>query len=277
MTATPDRPAATPPTPVARRSRWRRFSPSMGWTAFWSEILIVVLGVVIALAANEAMQEWSWRGKVGDGKARLLDETANVFEWSAEQYATQPCIQAQLDRLTRRLLESGDVLEPAPTYSESSSEHSSRFVVRLPYRPWHMPTWESLVADGTATRFSSQAQAYYSSLATLTDVNRDLRIESNQSTGRLLALSHPVPLDASARREFLVDIESLRRQTDAVVTRSAMLHLESAGLVPAPESVDAFLARSGTIKFCTEHGLPLRDWREYRGVDAVPAPPAPAS
>ena len=26
----------------------------MGWKAFWSEILIVVLGVAIALAANEA-------------------------------------------------------------------------------------------------------------------------------------------------------------------------------------------------------------------------------
>ena len=36
----------------AHRPRWRRFSPSMGWRAFWSEIVIVVLGVAIALAAN---------------------------------------------------------------------------------------------------------------------------------------------------------------------------------------------------------------------------------
>lgn len=277
MKATPGAPESTAPATAARRPRWPRISPSMGWKAFWSEIVIVVLGVAIALAASEAMQEWSWRGRVVDGKARLLDETANVFEWSAEQYATQGCIQAQLDRLTLRLLESGDVLEPAPMYSEPSDPYFSRFVVRLPYRPWHMPTWESLVADGTATRFSSQAQAYYSLLATLTDVNRDLRIESNQAAGRLLALSHPIPLDASARREFLVDIEALRRQTDGMVTGALMLHLESAGLASAPESVDAFLSSSGTIRFCTEHGLPLRDWREHRGVDAVPAPPAPAS
>ena len=50
----------------AHRSRWHRFSPSMGWRAFWSEIVIVVLGVVIALAANEAVQEWNWRNKVKD-------------------------------------------------------------------------------------------------------------------------------------------------------------------------------------------------------------------
>ena len=48
----------------AHRSRWRRFSPSMGWKAFWSEILIVVLGVVIALAANEAVEDRNWRSKV---------------------------------------------------------------------------------------------------------------------------------------------------------------------------------------------------------------------
>ena len=41
----------------AHRSRWQRFSPSMGWRAFWSEIVIVVLGVAIALAANEAVQD----------------------------------------------------------------------------------------------------------------------------------------------------------------------------------------------------------------------------
>ena len=43
----------TEPAGATRRSRWRRFSPSMGWRAFWSEIVIVVLGVVIALAAGK--------------------------------------------------------------------------------------------------------------------------------------------------------------------------------------------------------------------------------
>jgi hypothetical protein len=33
-------------------SHWRRFSPSMGWKAFSSEILIVVIGVAIALGAR---------------------------------------------------------------------------------------------------------------------------------------------------------------------------------------------------------------------------------
>ena len=62
-------PTTSAPQP-ARRSRWQRFSPSMGWPAFWSEILIVVLGVVIALAANEAVEDWNWRHKVEDAPIR---------------------------------------------------------------------------------------------------------------------------------------------------------------------------------------------------------------
>ena len=56
----------------------------MGWRAFWSEIVIVVLGVVIALAANEAVQEWTWRNKVEDAEARLRGDITWIFLWSAE-------------------------------------------------------------------------------------------------------------------------------------------------------------------------------------------------
>lgn len=45
--------ATTEPEP-ARRSRWQRFSPSMGWKAFWSETLIVVIGVAIALGVGNS-------------------------------------------------------------------------------------------------------------------------------------------------------------------------------------------------------------------------------
>ena len=63
----------------SHRSRWQRFSPSMGWRAFWSEIVIVVLGVVIALAANEAVQEWTWRNKVEDAEARVRGDITWFF------------------------------------------------------------------------------------------------------------------------------------------------------------------------------------------------------
>lgn len=245
----------------------------MGWKAFWSEIVIVVLGVAIALAANEAMQDWSWHGKVVDGQMRLQEDSQRVFQWSAEQYATQPCIGAQLDRLSRRLLESGEVLEPAPTFFDNEWEIERRFVVRLPYRSWRMPVWEALVADGTATRFPRESQLAYGRMQELAEMNLALRMESSRLGGRLLALSRPLPLDAAARREFVVDIESLRSTTAKMPVEIAMAHLESAGLAPAPALVDDYLAESGTVSFCKSHGFPVSQWRDYRQASiALPFP-----
>jgi hypothetical protein len=257
----------------AHRSRWRRFSPSMGWKAFWSEILIVVLGVVIALAANEAVEDWSWKGRVRDGETRLRGDTERVFLWGAEYYATQPCFEAQLDRLAQRVMESGTTLTPAPVYSDSTAPIPAkpRFVVRMATRPWRFPVWDALVANGTATHFSRQRQDIYSSLDHSIAAARGYRDESNRLYGRLMALSYPVELNAAARREYLVDIETLRRLnfSTLISAQQQLSVMLREGMAPAPESVDALLKDSGTAKFCKEHGLPLADWR-----DVKPAPPA---
>ncbi|MEO6226239.1 MAG: hypothetical protein ABIO61_00060, partial [Thermomonas sp.] len=145
MSASPeDNQTASRSSETPRRSRWSRFSPSMGWRAFWSEILIVVLGVAIALAASEAVQDWSWRNKVVDAEARILSDTDAVFEWSAEQYTVQPCINAQLDGLARRVMDSGATLNAAPDYSDVNTQVHSRFVLRAPTRQWQFLIWEAL-------------------------------------------------------------------------------------------------------------------------------------
>jgi len=265
-----DRTAASAP---AHRSRWRRFSPSMGWKAFWSEILIVVLGVAIALAASEAVEDWSWKAKVRDGEARLRGDTERVFVWGAEYYATQPCFEAQLDRLAQRVMESGTTLTPAPVYSDFTAPTpvNPRFVLRMPTRPWRFPVWEALVANGTATHFSQRRQAIYSSLDYSIAAARSYRDESIRLLGRLIALSYPAQLDAAARREYLVDIETLRQLnfSTMISVQQQMSVMLREGVTPTPESVDASLKDSGTVKFCKEHGLPLADWREVK-----PTPPS---
>lgn len=257
----------------AHRSRWRRFSPSMGWKAFWSEILIVVLGVAIALAAGEAVEDWSWKAKVRDGEARVRGDTERVFVWGAETYATQPCVEAQLDRLAQRVMESGTTLTPAPVYSESTAPIPAkpRFVLRMPARPWRFPVWEALVANGTATHFSRQRQDIYGSLDHSIVAARGYRDESNRLYGRLMALSYPVELDAAARREYLVDIETVRRlNLSTLISGQQQLSVMlREGIAPTPERVDAFLRDSGTVKFCKEQNLPLADWREVK-----PPPPS---
>ena len=166
----------TEPAGATHRARWRRFSPSMGWRAFWSEIVIVVLGVVIALAANEAVQEWNWRQKVADAETRLQGDIAWAFLWGAEAYVSQPCIDAQLAALSRNVLESGDTLVPQPVITANTS---LQYVVRMPNRPHRFPVWDTLVADGTAAHFAPRRQAYLGRISIELALARDRRAEAS--------------------------------------------------------------------------------------------------
>jgi hypothetical protein len=242
------------------RSRFGRFSPSMGWKAFWSEILIVVLGIVIALGATEIVEEWNWQNKVRDGETRLNKDTQRAFLLSAEQFVTSHCVNAQLVVLTQSLINSKDTLIPASIYTEEDR----RYVVRLPNRPYIFPIWDSLIADGTATRFSSKRQTTYNFFNDNIAVSRGQNEEANRLAWRLLALGHPIALSDDARRNFMVDVEELRARTSSAAQSSGQLMKSVAEFSSLPKAnvIDESLQRSGTVKFCKAHNFPLADWRD---------------
>jgi hypothetical protein len=258
----------------ASRSRWRRFSPSMGWRAFWSEIVIVVLGVVIALAANEAVQDWSWRDKVQDSETRLHGDITWAFLWSAEKYVSQPCADAQLAALGRDVLESGDSLTPAPVLMSNGLP----YVVRMPNRPYRFPAWDALVADGTATHFALQRQAFLGRVSAGMADARQSEVETRRLMGSLMVMRDPIPLDPTVRAELLTHIEELRSLTmfEAVSAQQRLRLIADSGSAPPADVVESFLnisasnasssEFSGTVQFCKARGLPLADWRDYRKV-----------
>jgi hypothetical protein len=260
----------------AHRSRWKRFSPSMGWRAFWSEIVIVVLGVVIALAANEAVQEWSWRNKVEDGEVRLQGDIAWAFLWAAEKSASQPCIDAQLAAMARNVLESGDTLQPMVLGSLNL-----QMVVRMPNRPYRFPVWDALLVDGTASHFATQRQALYARISDGMAMSRTSEVETRRLGGNLLRMRDPIPLDPVVRADLLSDINNLRSLTasEGLNAQQRMRVITDAGIAPPDEMVERFLNASGKNPsgadfsgmphFCKTKGLPIGDWRDYRKLPAI--------
>lgn len=252
----------TPPTETAYRSRWGRFSPAMGWRAFWSEIVIVVLGVLIALAANEAVQNWNWRNKVQDGEIRLREDMDYIFILAAEQYSTAACVQAQLTDLSRKLTQSGQAWTPITVNVDEATK--TRFIVRIPSRNHVSPVWDSLIADGTATRFTQEAQRTYGSISARLERAQVLNDQANELNWRLMALTHPMALNDDARRYFLVNIEEFRGRYAASSLQAGqrMNSIHDSGKAPEAKTVDTYIAESGTVKFCKTHGFPLADWRD---------------
>jgi hypothetical protein len=275
MTAPLDNGKVVPKTEgPAMRSRWRRFSPSMGWRAFASEIVIVVLGVAIALAANEAVDEWSWHNKVEAAETRLRGDITWVFLWSAERYVTQPCVDAQLAALAQNLWQSGESLKPASVQMFANVP----YVVRTPNRPYRFPVWDALVANGTATHFGQERQTLLGNISDAMAQARLSEAETRRLTGLLMIMRDPIELDAGVRSDLLTHINELRTVTafEALNAQQRISMFVAAKSAPAADVVDAFLKGSGTsssnadfsgtVQFCKARGLPLADWHDLEKV-----------
>jgi hypothetical protein len=255
------------------RSRWGRFSPSMGWKAFWSEIIIVVLGVMIALAANEAVENWNWRKKVAAGELKLQREAATNFNFAAKQVAVAPCIAAQLDALQKRLLGSGDVLDPAPVFNDS---FSGTFVYRIPNRPYVQSAWQAVNNGGTASHMDDWRQHMYAQLYSQnTDMVERTRTKTGVHRVRSLVLSIPIPLNQSTRALLLAELLEqnghLRLQSGVAVQTMAVMR--DLGQAPPSKIVQEFLQNeSGTLAFCKAQGFPIADWQQLLDKEPVEAP-----
>ena len=266
------------PAQSVHRSRWRRFSPSMGWRAFWSEIVIVVLGVAIALAANESVQDWNWRNKVKDAEVRLRYDINWAFLWEAEKYVSVPCVDAQLAAMSRNVLESGDTLKPQPIITQNNGLQS---VLRLPNRPYRFPTWDALVADGTATHFTPQRQAFLSGVRHDQALSSESMAEIRRLRGRLMAMREPLALDPAVRADLLTSINELRAIfiSESLNAQQRMRRIADAGDAPSSDVVELFLNASGKNpsggnfsgmpEFCKTQGLPIGDWRDYQKLQSA--------
>jgi len=94
--------------------------PLHGWKAFCNEIAVIVIGVLIALAL-EALVEWAhWQHKAEDGEVRLKVELQQLAFYAAEQIATAPCVQKQLNELESHMLASKGTMNPAPSSRTAS-------------------------------------------------------------------------------------------------------------------------------------------------------------
>ena len=71
--------------------------PLHGWREFAGEVGIIVLGVLIALAAEQGIESLRWREKVDRTRelldSELHDDALHAYGW----LATRPCLDKQLD------------------------------------------------------------------------------------------------------------------------------------------------------------------------------------
>jgi hypothetical protein len=231
------------------------------WRDFAKEIVVIVVGVLIALAATHVAEEWNWSRRVDDAERQLAIDAADTFAIAAEAVASGPCLLAQLEQLRDRILASGDVLVPAPLHPGGAL---ADFVFRAPSRPVGSTVWRALTDDGTVAHIDDWRRLRYAELDSLVDMNARLTAETDRFVGRFGVLGFPLALEPSTRLSLVEMAEEQRHRSrlHALVALQVMAAIRDLGNQPSGAHVErSVLSQSGTLAFCAQQGLPVADWQ----------------
>jgi hypothetical protein len=155
--------------------------PLHGWREFVGEVGIIVLGVLIALAAEQVVEAQHWRHEVATERASLLQEARDSRDGILLRQRQQPCVNRRLDEI-HTILERHRLRQPLGLIGQIGKpawETSSR------------GTWQiALTGQALAHMPSSEKLAFSDLFASYDDWDREASQESEIWT-RFTVLNSP--------------------------------------------------------------------------------------
>jgi hypothetical protein len=241
--------------------RYQWLEPPHGWRTFSWELVVVVVGVLIALAAQQWAEDRSWQRKARAATEALRAEVTDQYRYAVEWRLVEPCVLAQIDRLQQRLLASGARLDPAPVHSEPGFAF---YVIRMPNRNYEESVWQASVTDGVNTHLAVNVRRGLNRAYTANGRLVALNDQNNAAYQRLLSLARSIPLDPIVRFSLLQELEALRGRAELMshLSGQSIATWGEAGMIPGPEAARQALDQSGTYRFCQAQGLPVRPLAE---------------
>jgi len=155
--------------------------PWHGWREFLKEVGTIVLGVLIAIGAEQTVEALHHRDIVRHGEEALGDNFARFVEYKAALDQEAPCMAARVAEL-RAVIDQAAVKRRLPGIGP----------IPQPYpRPWQIDTWDAMVSSQAAAYLPKDRSVLYSRIAMSgRDLYQDATAEWSE-WGALRSLSGP--------------------------------------------------------------------------------------
>jgi hypothetical protein len=215
--------------------------PPRKWRTFLLEFGTIVLGVSVALAAQQAMDWWNWRGQVAEARSIIAAEMVGNVRQAIMRLRTAQCVERRLGELAAildgagksgSLPPVGDIAIPSQGGGASSG-------------------WESVVASQTATHFPRQELAAINSAYQTVVVLADRTNREIEAWNSLYAMVGPGRrLDAASDAKLRDAMGQARAQNRLTASASNTLlnKVKALSLSFSPEGLNQ-IAQSGTMPF----------------------------
>lgn len=205
------------------RVSWPR--PNQGWQILLGEIAIIVVGVLIALAAQQAVEDYKWRRDVAAGREALRDDYVQIIANARERVGLDQCLRDHLNQLALLLARS-------PGRTPGIGAFGSP-----PERPWAAASWGSLVATGVSTHMPRREMLAHARIADSARQAEERVAEEMLHWSHLYALTGPArPLASGeeaairqslARAMYLLNLNRLQApQIEQFIRQTGILTAE---------------------------------------------------
>ena len=244
--------------------------PWHGVREFLKEYVIIVIGVLTALGAEQLVETVHWAEKVERGKAHETTEMTSLYDTAYERIAIEPCLDRRLVQLSAALQAGDGRWTPLNPMTNPKLGEVAYFA---PSRNWSEEFWKSLIADGTANHLSDDDELRYSrvyaQVATIRAANA-LEVEAMED---LSVLQVPTVLTRPERNELINRIGRLRQmnQRMSLMAQQITGNIDKAAKVDKPKARAWFEKNSYMPKACAALGLSLAPAPDLAPTPAVPS------
>ncbi|MGJ3647990.1 hypothetical protein ACLB0R_05900 [Sphingomonas sp. GlSt437] len=146
--------AAAPPLPEDAPMDIHKPKPVHNLREFLSEITVIVIGVLIALGLEQAVEAWHWYHQVETTEQALRADLLETYDTAADRIAITGCLEHRLDEIAAIVDQAGATGRLPPIGRLGSPPN---FV-------GSQATWESALAGQTAEHLSVRRRRAYAAM-----------------------------------------------------------------------------------------------------------------
>lgn len=183
----------------------RIVKPPHGWRALRWEIAVVVVGVLIALAAQQFVDALYWEGQAAKARHNIEEELLEHERDAYERRAVTPCLRGQLLRLSAGLAANRPRWEAMPMVVYPSkdiptlADKVTPTAYRAPTRLWVDEAFKTAQSTGALNHLPADLVALYAAIYQRSRRSIEIQDIEEEAANRLSILAVPGTLSEDAR------------------------------------------------------------------------------
>jgi len=218
--------------------------PLHGWRAFAGEVGVIVLGVLIALGAQQAIEALHWRDETATLRENLHREIRDD-QWNAAlRVMISGCVRQRIARLESELDRPGVAWVADPIQRGDEKRWSALPIAfKFPSMQsfYTSGQWQTALASGDLAHMpDGERNGYSYTYQAIADLET-FSAQEDSLVGRIQPLARDQRLDAQQRLDFEAQLASLDHLNvvQTVYSRKFLEGTRRSGIAPRPDDIDA--------------------------------------